>query len=137
MCWICCAGGRIAGCGHAMSTDAAPAWLVAWQSRDRQPLPSPAPKRPKPAPPRDPYVPLRMRGQLAAIGITEPDPWPFDGCKRREPVTDEDQPGRVVRKVGWNRCLKCRRPFFSEDVLRLRLCSGAQGCRGDEDRFTR
>jgi len=80
-------------------------------------------------------VPLRMRGQAAAIGIIEPDPWPFDGCKRREPVMDEDHPGRVVRKVGWHRCLKCRRPFFSEDVLRLRLCSGAQGCRGDEDRY--
>jgi hypothetical protein len=76
-----------------------------------------------------------MRGQAAAIGIIEPDPWPFDECRRREPVLDEDNPARVVRKVGWHRCMKCRRPFFSEDVLRLRLCSGAQGCRGDEDRF--
>ncbi len=120
-----------------MLADGAPAWLVAWRERDRQPQPSPAPK---PAPPRrsssgGPLVPLRMKGQAAAIGIIEPEPWPFDGCKRREPVTDEDHPGRVVRRVGWHRCLKCRRPFFSEDVLRLRLCSGAQGCRGDEDRF--
>jgi len=60
-----------------------------------------------------------MKGQAAAIGIIEPDPWPFDGCKRRAAVTDEDSPGRVVRKVGWHRCMKCRRPFFSEDVLRL------------------
>lgn len=79
-------------------------------------------------------MPLRMRGQAAAIGIIEPDPWEYDGCLRREPVLDEDT-RRVVRKVGWHRCLKCRRPFFSEDVIRLRLCSGAQGCRGDEDRF--
>jgi len=78
-----------------------------------------------------------MKGQAAAIGIIEPDAWPFDGCVRREPVLDEDIPGRVVRRVGWHRCLKCRRPFFSEDVLRLRLCSGTEGCRGDEDRFTR
>lgn len=122
-----------------MQADAEPAWLVAWRERDRQPLPSPAPKpkAPKPALPRDAlHVPLRMKGQAAAIGIIEPDPWPFDGCKRREAVTDEDIPGRVVRKVGWHRCLKCRRPFFSEDVLRLRLCNGAQGCRGDEDRFS-
>ena len=121
-----------------MLADGEPAWLVAWRERDHQ---QPAPKQPKPrrpAPPRDaPYTPLRMKGQAAAIGIIEPDAWPFDGCVRREPVTDEDHPGRVVRKVGWHRCLKCRRPFFSEDVLRLRLCSGADGCRGDEDRFTR
>ena len=78
-------------------------------------------------------------GQAVAIGIIEPDPWPFDGCKRREPVFDiEIQPPRVVRKVGWHRCMKCRRPFFSEDVLRLRLCNRNEnggGCRTDEDRF--
>ena len=56
--------------------------------------------------------------------------------KRREPVLDEDQDYRVVRKVGWHRCMRCRKPFFSEDVLRLRLCGGAEGCRGDEDRFS-
>lgn len=84
-----------------------------------------------------PKVPLRMRGQAAAIGVIEPDPWPFDDCVRREPVFDvELRPPRLVRKVGWHRCLKCRRPFFSEDVIRLRLCSGAQGCREDEDRFS-
>lgn len=138
-----------------MPADGAPAWLLAWQEQQRQPRPAPpapsapAPKRPAGNPnwrkgmnspnpagrPRDPLVPLRMKGQAAAIGIIEPEPWPFDGCVRREPVTDVDIPDRVVRKVGWHRCLKCRRPFFSEDVLRLRLCSGSQGCRGDEDRF--
>lgn len=54
----------------------------------------------------------------------------------RAPVLDEDRGYSVVRKVGWHRCLKCRRPFSSEDVLRLRLCSGKEGCRGDEDRFS-
>lgn len=120
-----------------MLADGAPAWLLAWQEQQRQPQPQrpPAPKAPRP-PAVGPHVPLRMRGQAAAIGIMEPDPWPFDGCVRREPVIDVDYPSRVVRKVGWHRCLKCCRPFFSEDVLRQRLCSGAQGCRGDQDRFT-
>lgn len=117
-----------------MLADGEPAWLLAWREQESQPKPPPAPPAPRPKP-DGPHVPLRMRGQAAAIGIIEPDPWPFDGCKRREPVMDEDDRHRVVRKVGWHRCLKCRRPFFSEDVIRLRLCSGAQGCRGDEDRF--
>lgn len=117
-----------------MLTDGEPAWLLAWREQQSQPRAAPAPPAPRPKS-VGPHVPLRMRGQAAAIGILEPDPWPFDGCKRREPVMDEDDAARVVRKVGWHRCLKCRRPFFSEDVIRLRLCSGAQGCRGDEDRF--
>jgi hypothetical protein len=119
--------------GGIMPADGEPAWLVLWRHQQSQPRPAPAPAVPRPKP-DGPHVPLRMRGQAAAIGIVEPDPWPFDGCVRREPVLDEDT-RRVVRKVGWHRCLKCRRPFFSEDVIRLRLCSGAQGCRGDEDRF--
>ena len=46
-------------------------------------------------------------------------------------------PPRVIRKVGWLHCLKCRKPFFSEDVVRLRLCNlGLEGCRENEDRFT-
>lgn len=113
-----------------------PAWLLAWQDEQSRPAPPPAPKPPRPKPVDGLHVPLRMRGQAAAIGIIEPEPWDYDGCVRREPVMDADNAGRVVRKVGWHRCMKCRRPFFSEDVLRLRLCSGAQGCRGDEDRFT-
>lgn len=69
-------------------------------------------------------------------GMLVPSKWKYDGCVHREAVLDADaSPPRVVRKVGWHRCLKCRRPFFSEDVIRQRLCSGAQGCRGDEDRF--
>ena len=32
--------------------------------------------------------------------------------------------------------MRCRRPFFSEDVVRLRLCGGDAGsCRGGEDRY--
>lgn len=56
-------------------------------------------------------------------GFQEPEPWPFDGCKRREPVLDRDfRPARVVRVVGWNLCLRCQRPFFSPDVRGIRMC---------------
>lgn len=117
-----------------MLADGAPPWLVAWREQQDQPAPPPAPKpaRRKPVP-GVPQVPLRMKGQAAAIGILEPDPWPFDGCKRREPVLDEDRDYSVVRRVGWHHCLKCRRPYFSEDVIRQRMCAP---CRGDEDRFS-
>jgi hypothetical protein len=69
-------------------------------------------------------------------GFSEPQPWEFDGCARREPVLDHDHhPPRVVRRVGWQRCMRCREPFWSEDVVRLRLCSAGHGCRENEDRF--
>lgn len=123
-----------------MLADGDPAWLVAWREREAQP---PAPPAPPPKPPVQ-YAP-RDGVQFAKVpgvdlqGFVEPARWDYDGCVRREPVMDADYPYRVVRKVGWQRCMKCRRPFFSEDVLRLRLCSamsGMVGCRGDEDRFT-
>lgn len=41
-------------------------------------------------------------------------------------------PPRVVRRVGWQRCMKCSKPFWSGDVVRLRLCDGQDGgCRGE------
>lgn len=120
-----------------MQADAAPAWLVAWRERDRQPLPSPAPKPERPpTAPRDTFS-FPARAGTDWQGMIIPKRWDYDGCVRREPVLDADaSPPRVVRKIGWQRCMKCRRPFFSEDVLRLRLCDGADGCRGDEDRFS-
>lgn len=56
--------------------------------------------------------------------IVEPKQWhPSDGGKRREPVIDHnDNPPRVVRYVGWRKCLKCRTDFFSADVRCLRMC---------------
>lgn len=70
-------------------------------------------------------------GRLTSLqGFDAPQLWDFDNCARREPVLDADHiPPRVVRRVGWNRCLRCRRPFFSDDVVRLRLCDGLGRCR--------
>lgn len=71
------------------------------------------------------------------LGLMEPARWDYDGGVRREAVRDETfTPPRVVRKVGWQHCLRCRKPFFSEDVTRLRLCDdNGVGCRSDETRF--
>lgn len=44
--------------------------------------------------------------------------------------------GRVVRYVGWRKCMRCGHPFWSEDVQRLRLCTGQpdrRGCRNRQD----
>ena len=51
---------------------------------------------------------------------------------RREPVVDNDaKPARVVRLVGWRVCMKCSSPFWSGDVMRLRMCGG---CKSRTDR---
>jgi hypothetical protein len=123
-----------------MLTDGEPAWLLAWreqQSRQRPALAPPAAppvSRPTYAP-RDTFsFPAREGADWQ--GMIVPKRWDYDGCLRREAVIDADaSPPRVVRRVGWQRCMKCRRPFFSEDVLGQRLCTGTDGCRGDEDRF--
>lgn len=63
-------------------------------------------------------------------GFVEPPAWTYDGGVRREPVLDLDcHPPRVVRKVGWRSCMACGKPFFSEDVIALRLCNGEKSCR--------
>ncbi|MBS1832583.1 MAG: hypothetical protein JST65_07720 [Acidobacteria bacterium] len=63
-------------------------------------------------------------------GFVEPQPWAYDGGVRREPVLDVDHnPPRVVRRVGWRKCMACAKPFFSEDVVALRLCNGPKSCR--------
>lgn len=61
-------------------------------------------------------------------GFVEPMLWPDDGGLRRETVLDSDYlPPRVVRRVGWRKCLRCRAPFFSKDVVRQRLCARCKG----------
>lgn len=137
----------------AVTTPAEPApdWLVAWREKQAaqapqaltQPARTNAPES-APAAPLAPALPAPAAKQLGTAnrptsgdGFARPARWAFDGGKRREPVYDLDcQPPRVVRKVGWHRCLKCGSPFWSKDVMRLRLCGTAEtGCRGDEDRF--
>jgi hypothetical protein len=109
-----------------MSAEAVPAWLAAWHEQRGQPQPKSAAvpvkrERQRPAPP-----------PRTVSGIIEPQRWPYDGGVRRESVLDTDfHPPRVVRNVGWRACLKCKRPFFSDDVLGLRLCDGPYGCRGE------
>ncbi len=71
-------------------------------------------------------------GSVPETGMAWPDPWKYDGGVRREPVRDLDL-HRVIRRVGWHHCLKCRKPFWPEDVVRQRLCDP---CKADEDRFT-
>lgn len=84
-----------------------------------------------PVPPATP----RRKGGRFDTGFQEPEPWPFDGCKRREPVLDLDRnPPRVVRSVGWRICIRCSSPFWSVDTVRVRLCNS---CKGVSDIQTR
>lgn len=123
-------------------TGVVPPWLSA-QRGDQPPnqdeqaaTPTQAPAAPV-APALSALAPEPVTLHPFSRGFAEPQAWPFDGCARREPVLDHDfNPPRTVRRVGWHRCMRCRRPFFSEDVVRLRLCGGdAGGCRGGEDRY--
>jgi hypothetical protein len=61
---------------------------------------------------------------LVGRALIEPERWPFDGdLSRRAPVLDPNiNPPRVVRRVGWLRCMRCSRPTFSEDVVGIRIC---------------
>ena len=64
--------------------------------------------------------------------LIEPTRWPFSGdLTRRASVMDpNEEPPRVVRWVGYVRCMSCGRPHFSEDVVRARLCSACGGAGG-------
>jgi hypothetical protein len=108
-----------------------PAWLQQW--RAKQPQPQPPAKgarhrtRPKPATPL-PLAPAAVPiVRPDSYGFTEPTPWAWDGGVRRGEVLDHDsKPPRVVRLVGWRVCMKCRKPFWSGDVRRLRMCAGCK-----------
>lgn len=117
--------------------EAVPEWLAAWRAgRTAPPQPRVHPSQGGSGDqPRANATarPARRYGKGKEQGFAEPVRWPNDGGKRREPVMDLDcVPPRVVRKVGWRTCMKCRKPFFSEDVAALRLCDGYEGCRGHE-----
>ena len=57
--------------------------------------------------------------------LIEPARWRFVGdLLRRASVLDpNEQPPRVVRRVGYLACIRCRRAFWSDDVLRVRMCA--------------
>jgi hypothetical protein len=122
-----------------------PAWLSAWRDANperaaegdaagtaaqaaadaRSAARSQGARRPRGKHPK--MAPLPEAVSRWGQGFSEPEPWAWDGGKRREPVLDYDRhPPAVVRSVGWRVCLKCEAPFFSEDVTRLRMCDGCK-----------
>lgn len=64
--------------------------------------------------------------------LIEPAQWAFDGdLARRASVMDpNEEPPKVVRRVGYVRCMSCGRPHFSPDVVSARMCSTCGGAGG-------
>ncbi|HHA2850496.1 TPA: hypothetical protein ACOFB8_001861 [Stenotrophomonas maltophilia] len=63
--------------------------------------------------------------------LIEPSRWPDDGGALRVTVLDHNcDPPRLVRRVGWLRCMCCGRSHFSEDVARARMCLDCGGAGG-------
>ncbi len=69
-------------------------------------------------------APITASDRQIGREIAEPAPWPFDGdLARRANVMDPNfDPPRLVRRVGWIRCLRCADPHFSPDVAGVRIC---------------
>lgn len=56
-------------------------------------------------------------------GLLMPKRWDYDGdLQRREPVLDADNGKRVIRYVGFRRCMCCKSVMWTEDVSRVRMC---------------
>lgn len=124
-------------------TEIVPAWLAAYRENPAAAVPQREKRvRQRPTPPKQgkrAVAALKAASHRGgnSYGFIEPERWPFDECVRRESVLDTDHnPPRVVRNVGWQRCIVCRSPFFSEDVVALRLCDGATSCRNPKDYCT-
>lgn len=99
-----------------------PEWLALWRERTGVSAPAQGVSAPTQAV-AAPSTPKRRARGTDDLGFVEPRQWPWDGGTRREPVLDTDQnPPRVVRHVGWRSCMRCRYPFFSQDVTRMRIC---------------
>lgn len=110
-----------------------PAWLSAWRQRQAGQAPAQVPSTPAPRPTPPPALRSLPLSRGEAQGFSEPRQWDYDGGVRREAVLDTDhRPPRIVRRVGWHSCLRCSRPFFSQDVAGQRLCGD---CRVDGDRY--
>ncbi|MDV6873280.1 hypothetical protein FA568_00590 [Pseudomonas aeruginosa] len=74
---------------------------------------------------------LRPEDRRIAKAFIEPERWPNDGGARRAPVMDPNfDPPKVVRQVGWVKCMCCSRFHFSDDVTRARLCTRCSGLGG-------
>lgn len=96
-----------------------PEWLSAW--RERQGVSAPA--QPVAAPSTPEQARAARTPRPDSQGFLEPRDWPCDDGTRREAVLDTDHnPPRVVRFVGWQPCMRCRRQYFSPDVARVRMC---------------
>jgi hypothetical protein len=72
---------------------------------------------------------MRSPMHSAAPELIEPKPWRYvEGENRRERVLDPAySPPRVVRHVGWRKCLACAERFWSFDVVKIRLCEPCKG----------
>lgn len=87
--------------------------------------------KPAPAPSRHP---LTFEERMIGKPVAEPAPWKYDGGKRRAPVLDPNfDPPRVVRRVGWRKCMCCATPMWSEDVVRIRMCLDCGGFGGQPE----
>ena len=71
---------------------------------------------------------LRPEDRRIARALVEPARWPCDGGTRRAEVLDLNEgPPKVVRRIGWLRCMCCARFTFSDDVVRVRMCEECGG----------
>lgn len=83
---------------------------------------------PKPVAVPTPAIGLTLPPEADSLGFEVPRPWDWDGGKRRAFVLDRDHnPARIVRMVGWRVCLRCAGRFWSDDVVKIRLCAGCGG----------
>ena len=97
-----------------MELNEQPSWLANWQSQPTNHHSGPR-VAPKPAAQPEPAKP-----KANFQGFIIPERWPCDNGTRREPVMDMDtDPPRIVRYVGWKKCMRCGKWFFSEDVTRV------------------
>lgn len=71
------------------------------------------------------------------IDIVEPEWFPLESEPKRVAVLDHNfNPPRVVRYVGWRRCMSCRSQFLSPDVVRIRMCEMCKSYKSEVAVFT-